>query len=194
MGDHRVRRAVLADPGGQRAGVDAAEADDAACLQPGVEMLGGAVVGGIGDVGLEDDADRAVAGCRRQVFDVLVIGADIADMREGEGDDLAEIGGVGQDLLVAGQRRVEDHFGLHLAGGADALAFDDGAIGQNEQGGWFCGGPGRCRGHCLHPVQAARWRTFDGTPTGRFGSQAGRCGRWARAVRPGHDVGAGDGK
>ncbi len=183
MGDDGVGCAVLADPGGQGAGVDAAEADDAAGLQPGIEMLGGAVVGRFGDVGLEDDADRAVACCRRQVFDVFVVGADIADMREGEGDDLAEIGGIGQDLLVAGQRRVEDHFGLDLAGRADALAFDDGAVGKNEQGGRLFGCPGCCRGH-LHPVSGSH--TFLGNVGRPFGSQAYARGK-ARALRPDHE-------
>ena len=182
MGDHRVRHAVLADPGGQRARVDAAEADDAARLQPGVEMLGGAVVRRFGDVGLEDDADRAVAGRRRQILDIFVIGADIADMREGEGDDLAEIGGVGQDLLVAGQRRVEDNLGLDLAGGADALAFDDGAVGENEQGGRLFDCPGCCRGH-LHPVSGGRARCRAGR---HLISQA--CGRGNAALfRPDHE-------
>ncbi len=151
MGDHGVRHAVLADPGGQRARVDAAEADDAARLQPLVEMLGGAVVGRLGDIGLEDHADGAVAGGRRQVFDVFVVGADIADMREGEGDDLAEIGGVGQDFLIAGECGVEADFGLDLAGRADALAFDHRAVGENEQGGGLFGRPRGCCGHS-HPV------------------------------------------
>ncbi|MCY1238587.1 hypothetical protein D9M72_513320 [compost metagenome] len=154
MGDDGVGHAVFADPGGQCARVDAAKADDAACLQPGVEVLDGAVVRRLGDVGLEDDADRAVACCRRQVFDVFVIGADIADVREGEGDDLAEIGGVRQDFLIARQRRVEADFRLHLAGRADALAFDHGAVGQNEQCGWFFSGPCGCRGHRSYPVAA----------------------------------------
>jgi hypothetical protein len=79
MRDDRVRGAVFADPGGQCAGVDARQPDDAAGLEPGVEMSGGAVVGRLGDVGLED-ADRADMGCRGQVLDVLLIGADVADM------------------------------------------------------------------------------------------------------------------
>ncbi|MNY58965.1 hypothetical protein D3C86_1953630 [compost metagenome] len=75
-------------------------------------------------------------------------------MRKGEGDDLAEIGRVRQDFLVAGKRRVEADFRLHLAGCADALAFDDGAIGKNEQSGGFFSGPCGCRGHRSYPVAA----------------------------------------
>lgn len=55
-------------------------------------MLDGAKVRRVGDIGLEDDADCAAAGGGCQVFNVFLIGADIADMREGESDDLAEIG------------------------------------------------------------------------------------------------------
>src|SRR5262249_49142351 len=47
---------------------------------------------------------------RRRRLDVLVIGADVADMREGEGDDLPGIRGVSQDLLVSGDRGVEADF------------------------------------------------------------------------------------
>ncbi|ENN87868.1 hypothetical protein RHSP_48471 [Rhizobium freirei PRF 81] len=151
MGDHAVRHAVLADPGGEGTGVDAAEADDAARLKPLVEVLGGPVVRRIGDVGLEDDADRAVAGSRRQVFDVFLVRADIADVREGEGDDLAEIGWIGQNLLISRQRGVEADFGLDLTGRADTLAFDDCAIGENEKSSRLFGGPWGCRGHS-HPV------------------------------------------
>lgn len=114
VSDHAVRHAVLTDPGGEGAGVDAAEADDAAGLQPLVEMLGGTVVRWIGNVGLEDDADRAVACSRRQVLDVFLVRADIADMREGEGNDLAEIGRIRQDFLISRQRGVEADFGLTL--------------------------------------------------------------------------------
>ena len=72
-------------------------------------------------------------------------------MREGEGDDLAEIGGICQELLITRQRRVEADFGLDLAGRADALALDHGAVGKNEEGGRLFSGPWGCRGHS-HPV------------------------------------------
>ena len=43
-------------------------------------------------------------------FVVVDAGAVIADLRIGEDDDLAGIGGIGEDFLVAGQRGMEDHF------------------------------------------------------------------------------------
>ena len=49
---------------------------------------------------------RAARG-RRGRFDVFDVGADIADMGKGERDNLARIGRVGQDFLIAGNRRVE---------------------------------------------------------------------------------------
>ena len=84
-----------------------AQPDDAARFQPVVEAAGGAVVRGRRDGGMQNDA--AGARPRRQVdaLDVVLVGADIADMREGEGDDLPGIGGVGEDLLVAGHGGVE---------------------------------------------------------------------------------------
>ena len=139
--DHRVRHALLADEAGQRARVDAGDADDAARLQPGVEVARGAVVRRLGDVGLDDAA--AHAGGRRHVdrLDVLVVDADVADVREGEGDDLPGVGGVGQDLLIAGHRRVEADLADGLAGRADAVTLDRGAVGEHEERGRLGVGP-----------------------------------------------------
>ena len=62
MRDDGVGHALFADQRGQRAGVDARQRDDAAPLQPLVEVGAGAVVGRVGDVGLEHRADGAVRG------------------------------------------------------------------------------------------------------------------------------------
>ena len=91
----------IADAPGQPPRVDAGEADQAVRLEPGIERLRRAVVRRLGDVGAQHEAARR----RRRRLDVLAIGADIADMGEGEGDDLPGIGGIGQDLLIAGHRR-----------------------------------------------------------------------------------------
>ena len=131
--DHGVGHALLADQRGQRAGVDAGEADDAARLQPVVEVARRAIVRRRGDVGVQDDA--AGARRRRHVdrLDVVLVGADIADVREGEGDDLPGIGRIGEDLLVAGHRGVEADLADRVAGGAEAKAFQHGAVGQHQK-------------------------------------------------------------
>src|SRR4029079_12967799 len=70
--------------------------------------------------------------------DALVVGrghAVVADVGVREGDDLAGVRGVGDDLLVAREHGVEHD----LAGGdrrrcADGLALEGGAVGEDEQG------------------------------------------------------------
>src|SRR3546814_11370956 len=71
--------------------------------QPVVEVPRGAVVRRVGDVAPENAAERGGG----RALQVAGVGADDADMREGEGDDLAGIGRVGQDLLIAAHRGVE---------------------------------------------------------------------------------------
>ena len=89
----------------------------------------------IGDGGMKDDAAHAGAGGHVHRLDVFVVHPDIADMREGEGDDLAGIGGVCQDFLIARHGRVEADFTDRLAGGAEPHALDHGAVGKDEEGG-----------------------------------------------------------
>jgi len=131
--DHRIRHAVGADETGERARIDTGKRDHSARLEPLVEVAGRAVVGRRGDRGVQHRAARP--GRRRHAdgFDVLFVGADVADMRKGEGDDLAGIGRIGQDLLVAGHRGVEAHLTHGMAGGAEAEAFQHRSVGEHEE-------------------------------------------------------------
>ncbi len=92
---------------------------------------------------------------------VLLVHADIADMREGEGDDLPGIGRVGQDFLIAGHRRVEADLARRLADGAEAEAFQHRAISQYEERGRARFGPAASggvsfgSGHVYVSVQSA---------------------------------------
>ena len=63
-------------------------------------------------------------------------------MREGEGDELAGIGGIGEDLLVTGHRGIEADFADRVAFGAEAEAFQHGAVGQHQERGRFVVRPG----------------------------------------------------
>ena len=88
-----------------------------------------------GEVGAEDRADRGGRGGGVDDLDVLAVDADDADVGEGEGDDLGGVGGVGQDLLVAGHRRVEADLADRGAGRADAEAFDHVAAREHQDAG-----------------------------------------------------------
>jgi hypothetical protein len=123
VGDDRVRHAPLADGQGQGAGVDPGQGDHAAALQPAVQVGVGAGGGG-----------RALA----ELLDVLDVDPDIADVREGEGDDLGHVGGVGEDLLIAAHGGVETDLADRLADRADPIALQDGPVGQGQD----AGGPG----------------------------------------------------
>ncbi len=118
---------------GQRAGVDAGQPDDTARFEPVVEVAGGAIVRRRGDRAVQDDAARARR-CRHvDGFDVFFVGADIADMREGEGNDLPGIGRVGEDFLVARHGGVEADLADRVPGRAQPEALEHGSVGQNQK-------------------------------------------------------------
>ncbi|MGY3440263.1 hypothetical protein ACVW17_000264 [Bradyrhizobium sp. USDA 4473] len=81
---------------------------------------------------------------RRHVhrLDVFLVGTDIADVREGEGDDLAGIRRIGEDLLIAGHRGVEADLADGVAFGAETEAFQHGTIGEHKERGRFVVRPG----------------------------------------------------
>ena len=104
------------------------------------KRLGGAPVARFGRVPFHHHAvGDGVGG-----FIIVGVDADVADMREGEGDDLARIGRVGHDFLIAGHRGVEAQFRHGLAGGAKAHAVEQRAVGQCQTGGRVVGSA-RCR-------------------------------------------------
>ena len=76
-----------------------------------------------------DDQTGSMVGAR---FEVLVIAADITDVRIGEGDDLAAVGGIGEYFLVTGHRRIEYHLAAATAARADGQTAEDRAIGQGQ--------------------------------------------------------------
>ena len=136
VAQNAIGRPTIADARGQGAGVNASKPRDAVGNQPGMQMPRGAVIRRFRDILLHNQAARG--GC--QGFNIFPIGADIADMREGEGDDLPGIGRIGQGFLIAGHARVEANLGHGLALCPEAAAPKDGTISQDKAGGGARGG------------------------------------------------------
>jgi hypothetical protein len=142
-GEASLGSAPVADAADQAARVDPGDPDEIAILQPSVQGAPGPPVGG----GSNLLAQNQAAACGRARFDILVVGTHIPDVRESEGDDLARVGRIGEDLLVSGHRGVEAHFPEGLAEGAEAPPPEDRAVLQDQHGFPSCldAGCDRCR-------------------------------------------------
>ena len=139
MGDHRAGGAFAADQPGERARIDAGQADQALARHPRVEARLLPEIAGRGHILAHQTAERMGA-VRLLIF---LVRADIADMREGEIDDLPGIAGVGHHLLIAGHGGVKAQLAHAHALSAEAFAPDRAAIGQQQQ----ARGAGRCIGN-----------------------------------------------
>src|SRR4029077_18980001 len=160
MGDGPVRWSKIADVPGQPPRIHPRNSDQPVAFEPGIQGLGGAVVRWRRNRSAQDEA----AGGRCRGFDVFWIGSDIADMREGESDNLAGVRRVREDLLIAGDRGVETNFADCRPVGADTPAPKYRPIRENKRGlavgrsrhglahrEWSCGQP-----HSTGPHGAAR--------------------------------------
>ena len=144
IGDDAVGRPAVADQPGQAPGIDPGDRRQVMGFQPSVQMLGRAPAGRIGDV----DAHDRPPGRRGDGFHVFRIGADVADMREGKGDDLTSVGRIGEDFLIPGDRGVETDL-AHGGPRRTCAAAPENFAGRQHQGRvcvWRLGGHGRGRG------------------------------------------------
>ena len=98
--------AVDAEFFGEGAGIDLADAGNAVLAEVGVE---GELAAPVADDGGEL-ADDEAAGFGRGRLGVLGADPVVADLHRSHRDDLAEVGGVREDLLIASHRRVEYAF------------------------------------------------------------------------------------
>ena len=129
MRDRAMRHALFADARGERARIDARNRRDIVALQPGIEGREAAPVGGMCRIGAHNKpAHRRIDG-----LDILVVGADDADMREGETDDLARIGRIAQDFLIARHRGIEADLAHSLRIRAKTMAFEDRSVGKRSR-------------------------------------------------------------
>ncbi len=61
-----------------------------------------------------------------------MIGADIADVRIGEADDLPGVAGVGENFLVTGERGVKNDFAAAASASARRAAVKDSSVLERE--------------------------------------------------------------
>ena len=115
---------LIAQMARQRARVHLADAGDAVAGQVVGQRLVGAPVGDDrAHLAHDEGGDlRAIA------FHILGVDAGVAHVRHRHADHLAAVGWVGNDLLIAGQAGVEDHFADHGRRSAESLSLVYGAI------------------------------------------------------------------
>ena len=128
MRDHGVWRAGNTDKPRQCTGINTRNADTAIGFHPCIKMLRAAEIGWVCHVLTHNRAK----GMRVQRLDIFGVGADIANMREGEVDDLSRIRRVGHDFLISGHGGVEANFTDGLTFCTKALAPDDFPGRQNQ--------------------------------------------------------------
>src|SRR5947209_20139076 len=84
---------------------------------------------------MKHDASGAGSCGHVEGLNVLFVGPDIADVWKGERDDLASIGRVREDFLIAGHRGVKAHFAHRVTRGAEPKSFEHRSVCEHEQGG-----------------------------------------------------------
>ena len=126
-----MRRAKLPDRTGQAAGVDATDGNASPRGQPLAQFLNRAPVRALRRHPLDHHTlGHGIAG-----FVIVRVHTHVADMGKGEGHDLARVGRVGHDLLIARHRGVEAEFRHRCAGCPKALTVENRAIRKGEAGG-----------------------------------------------------------
>ena len=124
--------AVHAEFFGEGAGIDLADAGNAVLAEVGVE---GELAAPVADDGGEF-ADDEAAGLGPGGLGVCGANSVVADLHGGHRDDLAEVGGVGEDLLVAGHRGVEHALAGDGRIGPEGEAAENGTVFERENCGF----------------------------------------------------------
>lgn len=125
---------ALAAPAAERDGqfprIDSRDTRFAGALQQFGQRFGRTEVGGGVQLVDHQPVQKQSAG-----FDILRIAAVIADFRRGQRHELAGVGGIGEDLLIAGHAGVEHRFPDRVDRRAEAPAPEDFAVGEGEESG-----------------------------------------------------------
>src|SRR5215469_4759124 len=126
-GEAPLRSSPVANAADQAARINPRDPNEIAIFQPPVHGTPGSPVSG--GTNVLSQHETATPGKTR--LDVLVVGPDVADVRECEGDDLTRVGRIREDFLVARHRGVETHFPHGLSERAEAPSPEDRAIFQD---------------------------------------------------------------
>jgi hypothetical protein len=116
----------------ERARVNVPDDRNVPALQILLGGLAGAPVGG--DCREFANDERFDVGMRGLL--VESVGADVADVRIGETDDLPGVTRVGEDFLIAGERGIENNFAAAARAGAGAAALKYAPVFERENGFW----------------------------------------------------------
>src|SRR5262249_49293017 len=128
-GDDAVLGAVIAQVARERPRVDALDAHDVVLPHVRLQRYPPAPVRGIRAGFLDDEAVDP----RTPRLHVLWIDAVVADQRVGHAHELAAIGRIGEDLLIARHGSVEDDFAMSFARGPAGAPREDAAVGEREE-------------------------------------------------------------
>lgn len=117
-GDDTAERAGLANMTHECARVQIPDDGNVVALEVSLSRFAGAPArGNLREIA---DDERFDIGARR--FLVLGIGADVADVRIRQADNLAGIAGIGEDFLIAGEAGIKNNFSAAAATGAGRAA------------------------------------------------------------------------
>ena len=126
--DDAALRAVGAEVAHDRAGVQVLDGGNLVALQELLAVLAAAPVAG----NRAELTNHQAFNVRTRRFVVVGVGAVVADLRIGQNNNLAGIGGVGEDFLLTGDGSIENNFPVTFAFGAVAFAAEDAPIFQRK--------------------------------------------------------------
>mgnify|MGYP000979433880 CR=1 FL=1 len=129
-GDGRGLHVAQLELSGGDAGIDVGDRDNSALLEVLLQVLLVAVIAGQqGQV-----PDHQAGGPNLCGLFIFAVGAGVADMGIGEGDNLARIGRVGQNFLIAGHGGVENHLTDRHPLSAYCQAFENTSVFKRKNG------------------------------------------------------------
>jgi len=130
-GHHAAECADIANVTDERARIDIPDGGNFVAIQIELSGFGGAPV----RRDLRKFADYQRFDVRAGRFFIVKIGADVADVRIGEANNLPGIAGIGENFLITGEAGIENDFAAAARNGASRTAVKYAPVFQSESGG-----------------------------------------------------------